>query len=152
MAQCPACGVDVEPDATECPVCGVQLAGATASFVPVGSEAQKPASEAVECVDGPVLVVRKGPQPGERFFIDRERLSIGRDPESDIFLNDMTVSRLHAVVEMHGNVVKVDDAGSLNGTYVNGVLVDSAELSHGDTVQIGTFQMLYLCDAEAARS
>ena len=144
MAQCPACGVDVEPDATECPVCGVQLAGATASFVPVGSEAQKPASEAVECVDGPVLVVRKGPQPGERFFIDRERLSIGRDPESDIFLNDITVSRAHAVIECEADVVSVKDAGSLNGTYVNGEVVDSTVLSSGDVVQIGTFQMLFI--------
>ena len=152
MAQCPACGVDVEPDATECPACGSSLPGATASFAPIEAEGAKPAESASECVDGPVLVVRKGPQPGERFFIDRARLSIGRDPESDIFLNDMTVSRLHAVVAMTGNVVKVDDAGSLNGTYVNGVLVDSAELSHGDSVQIGTFQMVYLCDGESERT
>jgi pSer/pThr/pTyr-binding forkhead associated (FHA) protein len=152
MAQCSACGVDVEPDATECPACGASLAGATASFTPIGVEPAKPTEPPSECVDGPVLVVRKGPQPGERFFIERPRLTIGRDPESDIFLNDMTVSRLHAVVEMTGNVVKIDDAGSLNGTYVNDVLVDSAELSHGDRVQIGTFQMLYLCDTESERS
>jgi pSer/pThr/pTyr-binding forkhead associated (FHA) protein len=150
MAQCPACGKDVGPDATECPACGVPVAGATRSFEPVETEPRVP-SDAVECVEGPVLIVRKGPQPGERFFIDRARLSIGRDPESDIFLNDMTVSRLHAVIETRGNVVKIDDAGSLNGTYVNGVLVDSAELSHGDSVQIGTFQMLYLCEGESER-
>jgi pSer/pThr/pTyr-binding forkhead associated (FHA) protein len=151
MAQCPACGADVEPDATECPACGVSLSGATESFAPVGSESLGQVAN-TECADGPVLIVRKGPQPGERFFIDRERLSIGRDPESDIFLNDMTVSRLHAVVEMHDKVVKVDDAGSLNGTYVNGVLVDSAELSPGDSVQIGTFQMQYLCAEDSERS
>ena len=151
MAQCPVCGVDVEPDATQCPACDASLGGATASFAPVGSETLTQV-ESSECVDGPALVVRKGPQPGERFFIDRARLSIGRDPESDIFLNDMTVSRLHAVIEMQGKVVKIDDAGSLNGTYVNGVLVDSAELSHGDSVQIGTFQMAYLCAEESERS
>ncbi len=93
----------------------------------------------------------KGPQPGERFFVDRPRLTIGRDPESDIFLNDMTVSRTHAVMELIGATVKVTDAGSLNGTYVNGVLVDTAELCHGDAVQIGTFQMAFFCVPEGGR-
>ena len=148
MAQCPVCGADVEPDVAECPACGASVAGVTESFAPVGTE---PITlvESVECVEGPELIVRKGPQPGERFFIARARLTIGRDPESDIYLNDMTVSRLHAVIEMHGNKVSVSDAGSLNGTYVNGVLVDGAELSHGDSVQIGIFQMAYLCAEEA---
>ena len=99
-----------------------------------------------------MLVVRKGPQPGERFFIDRPRLTIGRDPESDIFLNDMTVSRMHAVVELIGATVTVTDAGSLNGTYVNGVLVDSAVLEHGDAVQIGTLPDGVLLRPEGGRS
>ncbi|HEY5540368.1 MAG TPA: FHA domain-containing protein [Coriobacteriia bacterium] len=89
-------------------------------------------------------MVRKGPQPGERFFIDRGRLTIGRDPKSDIFLNDITVSRAHAVVECEADVVSVKDAGSLNGTYVNGELAESTVLANGDVVQIGTFQMLFL--------
>jgi pSer/pThr/pTyr-binding forkhead associated (FHA) protein len=113
---------------------------ATASFAPVASELHDVAGEDVE---GPVLVVRKGPQLGEKFFIDRPQLNVGRDPESDIFLNDMTVSRAHAVFEMAGNTVTVRDVGSLNGTYVNGVIVDSAPLSSGDVVQIGTFQMVF---------
>jgi pSer/pThr/pTyr-binding forkhead associated (FHA) protein len=91
-----------------------------------------------------VLIVRKGPQPGERFFVDRETLAIGRDPESDVFLNDITVSRAHAVVSCRDNVVSVKDAGSLNGTYVNGLLVEEAVLNSGDVLQIGTFQMLFL--------
>jgi pSer/pThr/pTyr-binding forkhead associated (FHA) protein len=94
--------------------------------------------------EGPVLVVRKGPQPGERFFVDRGKLTIGRDPESDIFLNDITVSRAHAVIECKDDVVSVSDAGSLNGTYVNGEVCDTAVLKNGDVVQIGTFQMLFL--------
>ena len=73
-----------------------------------------------------MLVVRKGPQPGERFFLDRPRLVIGRDPKSDIFLNDMTVSRAHAVIESDAHGVRVSDAGSLNGTYVNGVVAEDA--------------------------
>jgi hypothetical protein len=142
MPECPVCGAAVDTDATECPSCGTSLSGATASFDPVDSAEAAPAVSGVE-VEGPTLVVRKGPQSGERFFIDRPRLTIGRDPESDIFLNDMTVSRIHSVVELDGPVVRVSDSGSLNGTYVNGKLVDSAELRHGDAVQIGTFQMVY---------
>jgi len=151
MAECPACGATVDPDVTECSSCGAAIAGTTASFAPVGSREETSASGAASA-EGPALVVRKGPQPGERFFIERPRLTIGRDPESDIFLNDMTVSRMHAVVELIGDTVKVTDAGSLNGTYVNGVLVDSAELSHGDAVQIGTFQMAFVGASEGARS
>ena len=86
-------------------------------------------------------MVSKGPQPGERFYLERPELTVGRDPESDIFLNDMTVSRTHAILEVSGAEVSVRDAGSLNGTYLNGVCVDSAPLSDGDVLQIGTFQM-----------
>jgi len=93
--------------------------------------------------EGPALVVRKGPQPGERFFLDRARLTVGRDPESDIFLNDMTVSRIHSVLECSASGVHVTDSGSLNGTYLNGELVDSAQLADGDVLQIGTFQMVF---------
>jgi pSer/pThr/pTyr-binding forkhead associated (FHA) protein len=91
-----------------------------------------------------VLIVRKGPQPGERFFLDRDQLVVGRDPNSDIFLNDMTVSRAHATIECVEGRVSVKDAESLNGTYVNGEIVDSATLNSGDVLQIGTFQMLFL--------
>ena len=73
------------------------IAGTTASFAPVGECRETPAVAGAAPAEGPVLVVRKGPQPGERFYLDRPRLTIGRDPESDIFLNDMTVSRTHAV-------------------------------------------------------
>jgi len=152
MAQCSACGAAVDADAIECPSCGTPVAGTTASFEPVGSAEETPTTATPAPAEGPVLVVRKGPQPGERFFVDRPRLTIGRDPESDIFLNDMTVSRTHAVIELIGSTVKVTDAGSLNGTYVNGVLVDTAELCHGDAVQIGTFQMAFFCVPEGGRS
>jgi pSer/pThr/pTyr-binding forkhead associated (FHA) protein len=143
MAECQVCGAAVEADEHECPACGASLHGATASFEPV-TEEENLASGTSENVDGPVLIVRKGPQPGEKFFIDRPRLTIGRDPESDVFLNDMTVSRTHAVVEFASGTVSVKDAGSLNGTYVNGAIVDEADLAEGDVVQIGTFQMLFV--------
>jgi pSer/pThr/pTyr-binding forkhead associated (FHA) protein len=70
-------------------------------------------------------------------------LSVGRDPSSDIFLNDMTVSRAHAVLDTSPDGVSVRDAGSLNGTYVNGACVDQAQLREGDVLQIGTFQMVF---------
>jgi hypothetical protein len=136
MADCPGCSTPLNPEDRVCPHCGLKVAGTTTSFEPVALEG--PPSEKVASSDeGPLLVVRKGPQPGERFFLDRPRLVIGRDPESDIFLNDMTVSRSHAVVESDLRGVRVSDAGSLNGTYVN----------DGDVLQIGTFQMLFLSGA-----
>ena len=143
MAECPGCGAEVGAENTVCPACGAGLSEPTASFEPVGVAA----SDAVvaPAAEGPVLVVRKGPQPGERFFVDRGKLTIGRDPESDIFLNDITVSRTHAVIECEGDVVTVADAGSLNGTYINGEVCDkTVVLKNGDVVQIGTFQMLFL--------
>lgn len=142
MAQCPACGVDVDAKDGVCPSCGLHVPGATASFEPVELSSDTP-HQASATTEGPVLIVRKGPQPGERFFLDRARLSVGRDPESDIFLNDMTVSRSHAVLECAGGRVSVCDSGSLNGTYVNGEVVDSANLADGDILQVGTFQMIF---------
>lgn len=142
MTQCPACGAAVDTKDGDCPSCGIHVAGATASFEPVGVSEDSVVPDAA-ITDGPVLVVRKGPQPGERFFLDRPRLTIGRDPESDIFLNDMTVSRIHAVLDCSDGGVSVLDSGSLNGTYVNGVCVDSASLGDGDVLQIGMFQMVF---------
>jgi hypothetical protein len=146
MTTCPACGDHIEdPWPPECPSCGARLEGATEAFAPVGSE-EEHAGEAGAALDraGPVLVVRKGPEVGERFFIDRPRLTVGRDPDCDIFLNDVTVSRSHAVLEMNGVEVSIEDVGSLNGTYVNGVRVDKALLSDGDIVQVGKFQMVFM--------
>lgn len=141
MAECPACGRGVPSGAETCPECGARLTGITESFPPLdaGLEAGHEHLEA----GGPVLVVRKGPDVGERFWIDRPRLTLGRDPGSDIFLNDVTVSRHHAVIEQSGTEVAIRDVGSLNGTYVNGVCVDSARLSSGDVLQVGAFQMVY---------
>jgi len=142
VAECPECGEPLESEGSSCSACGASASDRTASFEPVGGGL--PSSSTSEDADaGPVLVVRKGPQPGERFYLDRPRLTIGRDPESDIFLNDMTVSRAHAVLETAGTEVTVRDVGSLNGTYVNGVCVDAAPLGSGDVVQVGTFQMIF---------
>ncbi len=147
MSECPACGRDVTPGEALCPACGARVEGITESFPPIETGLDE-SGEQLEYAEGPLLVVRKGPELGERFYVDRPRLTLGRDPDSDVFLNDVTVSRNHAVVETGGGEVKITDAGSLNGTYVNGVLVDSARLSTGDVVQVGRFQMLYISGGE----
>jgi pSer/pThr/pTyr-binding forkhead associated (FHA) protein len=141
MEVCPACGATLVGGSKDCPSCGRCLDEITESFPPVGEGG---AGERTVPTDGPLLVVRKGPEVGERFYIDRDILTIGRDPVSDIFLNDITVSRHHANLERAGDEVSVADAGSLNGTYVNGVSVDRAILRTGDAVQIGRFQMVFL--------
>ncbi len=145
MMRCPVCSTPLgDPPPAECPECHIRLEGPTESFSPVGAPVDGEADVLVEEVtEGPALVVRKGPELGEKFFIDRPVLTIGRDPESDIFLNDVTVSRKHATLEMVGDVVSIEDAESLNGTYVNGVRIDKAPLADGDVVQVGTFQMLF---------
>jgi len=149
MADCSACGAPMDDQNSTCPSCGVSRSGKTEEFGPVIAEEARAVTGAAPS-EGPVLVVRKGPQPGERFYLDRNLVTVGRDPESDIFLNDMTVSRQHAVFESTaGPGVTVRDSGSLNGTYVNGSVRESAVLADGDVVQIGTFQMVYFSGKEA---
>lgn len=144
MKDCPSCGCDVSDDSRACPACGAALDATTASFSAVASPTLEQSENVEIDIDGVVLVVRKGPEVGERFYLDRPRLVIGRDPDCDIFLSDVTVSRRHAVLEVGDAGVTIRDTGSLNGTYVNGVSVDSASLSNGDTVQVGKFQMIVL--------
>lgn len=143
MTKCPACGAPINGTEGTCNACGACVTETTQSFAPVVSEESEIAQESTP-TEGPVLVVRKGPDVGERFYLDRHTLSVGRDPRADIFLNDVTVSREHATLTVTGSEVSVIDVGSLNGTYINGVCVDKAILGDGDVVQIGTFQMVFL--------
>jgi hypothetical protein len=92
-----------------------------------------------------LLVVRRGPNAGSRFLLDAELTTAGRHPESDIFLDDVTVSRRH--VEFRGRPeggFTVSDVGSLNGTYVNRERIDAVQLAQGDEVQIGKYRLLFL--------
>ncbi|MDO8881136.1 MAG: FHA domain-containing protein [Coriobacteriia bacterium] len=144
MDVCPSCESPVAPDATACPECGATLEGTTAAFDVVSVPEGLPETIEVVTSDVPVLVVGKGAEVGERFHLEQPELTIGRDPDSDIFLNDVTVSRRHSRLLVVGSVVTVEDAGSLNGTYVNDILVDAAILRDGDTLQIGRFRMVFL--------
>ena len=90
-----------------------------------------------------LLVVLRGPNTGARFLLDDDEVMSGRHPDSDIFLDDVTVSRKHAVFTRTGGGFVVRDVGSLNGTYVNRELVDHAGLRTGDEVQIGKFRLVF---------
>jgi pSer/pThr/pTyr-binding forkhead associated (FHA) protein len=126
----------------------VQSSATTISIQPVeGEQAEDDAS--VHMVAVPhgvgVLVVKRGPSVGSRYFLNKEVTRAGRHPESDIFLDDITVSRRHAeLVRKDDGTVVVRDVGSLNGTYVNRERIDEAVLSGGDEVQIGKFKLVYL--------
>ncbi|MGL5929368.1 MAG: FHA domain-containing protein [Dermatophilaceae bacterium] len=96
-----------------------------------------------------LLVVLRGPNTGARFLLDDDEVTSGRHPESDIFLDDVTVSRKHAVFRRGADSYVVRDIGSLNGTYVNRRLVDEVALTTGDEVQIGKFRLVFYA---AARS
>ncbi len=91
-----------------------------------------------------LLVVKRGPNAGSRFLLDQPTTSAGRHPDSDIFLDDVTVSRRHAEFRLGDNDFQVVDVGSLNGTYVNREPVDTAPLANGDEVQIGKFRLVFL--------
>ena len=90
-----------------------------------------------------LLIVLRGPNTGARFLLDAEEVSSGRHPSSDIFLDDVTVSRRHAVFARSGDSYEVRDVGSLNGTYVNRERIDQQALEPGDEVQIGKFRLVY---------
>lgn len=91
-----------------------------------------------------LLIVQKGPNSGARYLLNIESLTIGRNPKNEIFLDDVTVSRLHASLTRSGNGYTLTDSGSLNGSYVNGARSDSAALFHGDQIQIGKYRLIYI--------
>ena len=98
------------------------------------------------CVSGSqkaMLVIHRGPAQGSRFLLDSNITSIGRSPESDVFLDDVTVSRKHAQVLRTNNEFSITDSHSLNGTYVNSISVTSQVLLMGDEIQIGKFHALF---------
>jgi pSer/pThr/pTyr-binding forkhead associated (FHA) protein len=88
--------------------------------------------------------VQKGPNSGARYLLNTEKLTIGRNPKNEIFLDDVTVSRVHATLERIGKGFTITDSGSLNGSYVNGQSSDSAALVHGDQIQIGKYRLIYI--------
>ncbi|MET4780678.1 FHA domain-containing protein [Glaciihabitans sp. UYNi722] len=90
-----------------------------------------------------LLVVRRGPNMGARFLLDADVTAAGRHPDADIFLDDVTVSRRHSQFLRHGTAFEIRDLGSLNGTYFDGVRIDTALLSDGAEVQVGKFRLTF---------
>jgi len=137
---CSSCGAVLEPASNE---------DTTLVFTPV-SGAGEPVEEEVSVqipalVEGMgMLVVKRGPNAGSRFVLDQETTHVGRHPESDIFLDDITVSRRHAEIVRQGDGYAVRDVGSLNGTYLNRERIEDASLDNGDEVQIGKFKLVFL--------
>jgi pSer/pThr/pTyr-binding forkhead associated (FHA) protein len=113
---------------------------------PESVETPEPAVSGIDALPAgsALLVVKRGPNAGSRFLLDQSTTSAGRHPESDIFLDDVTVSRRHAEFRREGGEFVVVDVGSLNGTYVNREPVDTAVLANGDEVQIGKFRLVFL--------
>ena len=149
---CNNCGHRNPQGANFCSSCGAPLAAessdTTVSFMPTELEAELDeevhiSPEEVEAGRG-VLVVKRGPNAGSKYFLDSDITQIGRHPESDIFLDDITVSRRHAEIRRDASGFSMHDVGSLNGTYVNRERVEGGELRSGDEVQIGKFKLVVL--------
>ena len=145
---CTKCGHRNPEDAHFCANCGSPLQeDATMSFTPTeadddtGEVAGLPQSELEP--GQALLVVQRGPNAGSKFLIDKDVTTAGRHPESDIFLDDVTVSRRHAEIRRTGTRFQLHDNGSLNGTYVNRQRVDETQLANGDELQIGKFKLTF---------
>jgi hypothetical protein len=147
---CTRCGHANPAGSNFCSSCGSPLVArddpTTITFTPEAGEVHEDLS--VEVGDMPpgvgILVVKRGPNVGSRFALDREVVRAGRHPESDIFLDDVTVSRRHAEIVRGESGYLVRDSGSLNGTYLNRERVEEAPLDNGDELQIGTFKLVFL--------
>jgi len=149
---CPECGFANADGANYCQRCGAFLAQserspeATTATYRVGETGE---IEEVSLGDvvavGAALVIRSGGgRAGESFPLDGDRLTVGRRPDSDIFLDDITVSRDHAVLVRRGGDYYLDDCGSLNGTYINRRRIESHRLADGDELQVGKYKLTFL--------
>ncbi len=176
MTTCPQCGraipADLAEGATFCPYCGARLHRGTADAVDSTTTFSLPsavgvdvhpvdeaesalrdlddeARAAVDALPGgsAMLVVQRGPNAGSRYLLDADLVTAGRHPDSDVFLDDVTVSRRHAEFRRTGTGYLVRDVGSLNGTYVNRDRVDEVTLSNGDEVQVGKYRLVFYVSA-----
>jgi pSer/pThr/pTyr-binding forkhead associated (FHA) protein len=140
---CSECGFQNPEAANYCARCGSLLREesndeTTQSYTPEADV------EARRDIEGPALVIRAGGgRAGEHFALEQERTTIGRSPDCDIFLDDVTVSRRHAIALKQGDAFVIEDQGSLNGTFLNRRRIESAELSDDDELQIGKYRLVF---------
>jgi pSer/pThr/pTyr-binding forkhead associated (FHA) protein len=167
MPYCSQCGSQNSDNARFCSQCGTPLAPptepsveqvtddatATITFGAPGKAPEADERTSLNAADAAavdalpagsaLLVVQRGPGAGSRYLLDTDLSTVGRHPESDIFLDDITVSRRHVEFRREDDTFRVHDVGSLNGTYLNGDRVDDAELQNGDEVRIGKFRLIF---------
>ncbi len=169
MPFCTSCGKQNPDDARFCAQCGAKVqppepagsaenSGETTASIQIGSDKTETSDRALNPVDAAavdalprghaLLVVQKGPSAGSRFLLDVDVVHSGRHPDSEIFLDDVTVSRRHAVFNRSGETFTVSDVGSLNGTYVNRDRIEEHRLSDGDEVQIGKYRLVFFSGHE----
>lgn len=155
---CNRCGHRNPEGSNFCSSCGAVLerlstpddpTATTITFSPVEAAGEVGEEEFTVSLEGHpagigLLVVKRGPNAGSRFALEGGRTTIGRHPESDIFLDDVTVSRRHAEVFHSEATFTVTDAGSLNGTYLNRERIERGSLHSGDELQIGKFRLVFL--------
>ena len=148
---CPECGFQNPEAANYCTKCGALLvrdesgADTTMSFTP--EEGDEESADIVDEIktEGPALVVRSGGgRAGEHFLLEQESTTVGRSPDCDIFLDDVTVSRRHALVKRSNDQFLIEDQGSLNGTFLNRRRIEPGGLEDGDEVQIGKYKLTFL--------
>ena len=149
---CTNCGHKNPSNANFCSSCGSALQGedesTTITFVPIDQqgeleeEFQVPITELSHGFG--ILVIKRGPNPGSRHKLEKEITTVGRHPDSDIFLDDITVSRRHVEFIKTEFGYKIKDVGSLNVTYLNRERIEEAELANSDEIQIGKFKLVFL--------
>jgi pSer/pThr/pTyr-binding forkhead associated (FHA) protein len=146
---CSECGYQNSEAANYCARCGAPIeheasdAEKTLSYTP--ESLAEDSTAGVEGVEGPALVVRSGGgRSGEVFHLQGETTSVGRSPDCDIFLDDVTVSRRHAVITEQGGSFVIEDLGSLNGTFLNRQRIEQAPMTDDDEVQIGKYRFVFL--------
>lgn len=149
---CSHCGQPVSEDARFCAACGAPVADDAASAndttasIDLGAldPSHQPEELPLLAPGTGMLVVVRGPNAGSRFLLDRDITTVGRHPDADIFLDDVTVSRRHAELHRTDEGMLVRDLGSLNGTYVNGERVEERLLVTSEELQIGRFKLLFV--------
>lgn len=148
---CPSCNHKNDISANFCSSCGERIGGgpdATTEALSVVDLSETSGNDHLDdraafSVDTGLLVVEEGPKSGSRYALDTDIVTAGRHPESDIFLDDVTVSRRHVEISSVGGEYRAKDVGSLNGTYINKELIESSVLTDGDELQIGRFKLIF---------